>query len=250
MREIQVEVIDYGNNGKTVVVPDVARSTPNPTRVEIFTLPARFRVHGYGTLIEIEVNAIRDGGRTHFGCTKIVIEPNDSPVITQVQRLPVDTWVELALAVTLRGGVWYPPKYDGPLYDQFMRVVPRSRIRCGTKPEVREFVGGVVLNSATRVVTIPKMVGTQPLPRRSTRTTEVYAVVRDAFYGAKWGEQHAAVRAAVIEHGLPNGISPSNVKNLISEMKRLVAAGNLAKYEPPTTKKQNPPPTTKKGGKK
>lgn len=237
-KRVTVELIGYGKDAAPVAVPRPSASTKYPTRVDCFTLPARFRVTGFAVAVEIEIGATTNGPQPRLGCTRVELLPGDGgALVEKVERLPLDTLRDLALAALLRAGVWYPPKYNGPLLDQFMREIPGTNLRCTSRPQLKVFDTPVLLNRAhTR---LPKMAGKQARPRRGRRTERVYEIVRDAYYSAPERKRLAAVAAALLEHGSDVSTAQRNVRSLVDDMKKMIADDDLAPYKPtkPTTRK-------------
>lgn len=86
-----------------------------PTKVDAFYCPAWFVVEGLPNRVEFYCDGvIDDDGVGRFRITRLIVEPSDGGAITEIERLPLATMLELAYKAAAVIALHYPSPYDGP----------------------------------------------------------------------------------------------------------------------------------------
>lgn len=118
---ITVTMLDDVNTKHNATTPHVyipPRDVNQEGYVEGFYLPNRFRVEGAGFVAELEVQSFTRNGVRQFGCVSIKLFPQKgSDEIVAVDRLPVATWLRLAVRCSRQLCRYYPANYLGAMLD-------------------------------------------------------------------------------------------------------------------------------------
>jgi len=86
-----------------------------PTVVDAFYCPAWFVVEGLPNRVAFYCEGVQgDDGVGRFRITRLIVEPSDGGAITEVERLPISTMLELAYKAAAILAVYYPYDYKGP----------------------------------------------------------------------------------------------------------------------------------------
>jgi hypothetical protein len=101
-------------NGSLVYFPPPTPPT-EPTIVDAFYCPAWFVVEGLPNRVAFYCEGVKgDDGVGRFRITRVIVEPSDGGAITDVERLPLSTMLELAYKAAAVLAVYYPNPYKGP----------------------------------------------------------------------------------------------------------------------------------------
>ncbi len=143
-------------NGQLVHFPP---PTPimEPTVVDAFYCPAWFVVEGLPNRVAFYCEGVKgDDGVGRFRITRLIVEPSDGGAITDVERLPLSTMLELAykaaavLAVAFPAGTWNDmtwhrgrlvPIPGGTISTDSLAVFPIANARNVTAAELRQIAG-------------------------------------------------------------------------------------------------------------
>ncbi len=102
-----------------------------PTKVDGVYCPAWFVVDGLPNRVAFHCDNV-DG---RFQITRVTLDALDNGALSEVDRLPLATMLELAYKAAAVTGIEYPANYDGPLltFDNRGRMVATSvRLKTGT----------------------------------------------------------------------------------------------------------------------
>jgi len=101
-------------NGSLVYFPPPTPPT-KPTVVDAFYCPAWFVVEGLPNRVAFYCEGVKDDdGVGRFRMTRLIVEPSDGGAITDVERLPLSTMLELAYKAAAILAIYYPYDYKGP----------------------------------------------------------------------------------------------------------------------------------------
>ena len=101
-------------NGSVVHFPMPTPIT-EPTIVDAFYCPAWFVVEGLPNRVAFYCDGVKDDdGVGRFRITRLIVEPSDGGAITEVDRLPLSTMLELAYKAAAILAVAFPAGYHGP----------------------------------------------------------------------------------------------------------------------------------------
>jgi hypothetical protein len=118
---ITVTMLDDVNTKHNASRPPVYMSPRDVSQegyVEGFYLPNRFRVESAGSVAEMEVQAFTQNGVKRFGCVSIeLFPPKGSHEIVRTERIPVATWLRLAVKCSRQLCRYYPANYLGAMLD-------------------------------------------------------------------------------------------------------------------------------------
>jgi len=129
-----------------------------PTVVDAFYCPAWFVVEGLPNCVAFWCEGVKgDDGVGRFRITRLIVESSDGGAITEVERLPLSTMLELAYKAAAILAVAYPAGYHGPdmswhrgrlirvhgvtVSTDSLAVIPLVNARNVTAAEVRRMAG-------------------------------------------------------------------------------------------------------------
>lgn len=143
-------------NGQLVHFPPPTPIT-EPTVVDAFYCPAWFVVEGLPNRVAFYCEGVKgDDGVGRFRITRLIVEPSDGGAITDVERLPLSTMLELAykaaavLAVAFPAGTWNDmtwhrgrlvPIPGVTISTDSLAVFPIANARDVTAAELRQIAG-------------------------------------------------------------------------------------------------------------
>lgn len=163
--------------------------------VEGFYLPNRFRVESPGVVVEMQVRAFTDNGVTRFGCVSIeILPPNGSREVLAVERLPVATWLRMAVKCSRQLCRYYPANYEGAMLDHNGKPITvigqSSGVRItklfGTEePAVIPLERNPSKGYKWTDDAIRKVLGEQPRRRKNALTPEFLQEVADVYNAAQ-----------------------------------------------------------------
>ena len=193
-----------------------------PSLVEGFHLPNRFRVEGLSLPIEIEVAEVYKDGRRVFGCTSLSISPVDeSETISKVEPIPVATLVRLAVKCARSVCVYYPAHYEGSLLDHKLRAV-NATLRVDETPYVEPVKLSPPKGMAWTDDAVNKLIGKAPRKLKSSWTDEFLQEVADVYNSAKTFSRDAVIQKWKVKHRrtADNWIAECRKRGLITPTKK------------------------------
>lgn len=202
-----VTMLDDVNTAQHATRPGVyiaPRDVSQPAFVEGFYLPNRFRVEAAGVVAVLTVQAFTERGVVRFGCVSIELLPPEGAVeVVTVERLPVATWLRMAVKCARQLCRYYPANYVGPMLDHNGRPI----VHVGASSGVRiTEVFGTEEPAVLPIMRTPRagyqwsddaaraLLGQQPRRQKSSWTDEFLREVADVYNGATSYKRDAVVR--------------------------------------------------------
>jgi hypothetical protein len=171
------------------------RDVSKPALCEGFHLPNRFRIDGFHVPVEMNVAAVNIGGRFVMGCTALTIQPDsDSGSLKAVERMPVATWVSMAVKCARIVCMYYPAGYDGNVLDHRFRAV-NARIVVNDSPFIEPLTLTPPKGFAWSDSPVSLLVGKPPQRKNNAITDEHLQEVADVYNAAK-SYKNIAVRTS------------------------------------------------------
>lgn len=156
-----------------------------PSLVEGFHLPNRFRVDGLGVNVEMEVSEFRRDGLLFFGCTSLTVTPLDeSAAVTDTGKIPVATLVKMAVKCARTLCMYYPAHYEGAVLDHKFRAV-NGTLKVGDSPHVQPVSASPPRGKTWSDEAISSLMGKPPRRPNNAVSLDELQAVADVYNAAR-----------------------------------------------------------------